>query len=67
MTTKRALLLVFAAVLVLLVGFFLWGPSRTPSGQEPLVTLSGNNFSQFEKAFDANADAARLILLLSPT
>jgi hypothetical protein len=31
------------------------------------VTLSPANISEFEAAFDANADLPRLFLLLSPT
>jgi hypothetical protein len=54
-------------VLLLLVIFYLWGPSAVPAGQEPLLTLSGENFSDFQKAFDARADGARVVLLVSPT
>jgi len=66
MTKTRAIVLAFAAVLVLVV-FRLWGPSSVPQGQEPLFALSPTNFSEFEKAFDASADVPRLVLLLSPT
>jgi hypothetical protein len=38
-----------------------------PPGQEPLLTLTNTNFSDFQKAFDDGADAPRLVLLLSPT
>jgi hypothetical protein len=53
------------AVLLLLAGVYLWGPSKTPAGQPPLLTLS--TFSEFQSAFDSAADQSRLILLLSPT
>ena len=66
MTKTRAIVLAFAAVLVLVV-FRLWGPSSVPQGQEPLFALSPTNFSEFERAFDASADVPRLVLLLSPT
>jgi hypothetical protein len=66
MNTKRAINWV-AAVLVLLAIFYFWGPSSVPPGQEPLLTLSSTNFSDFQKAFDADVDAPRLVLLLSPT
>ena len=56
-----------AALLLLLVAAYLWSPGATPRGQSPLVTLSERNFGEFEKAFDAEADVPRLVLLLSPT
>jgi hypothetical protein len=65
MTRKLAGLLA-AAVLALLAAGYLW-PSRTPTGQEPLLKLSGANFSEFEKAFDGQADGPRLVMLFSPT
>jgi len=64
---KRAAVLSVIAILLLLVAGYLWGPSSAPTGQEPLVTLSNANFSDFENAFDADSDAPRLVLLLSPT
>ena len=67
MNTRRTIILAVAAVLVLLAIVYLWGPSSAPPGQEPLLTLTRTNFSEFQKAFDAGADAPRLVLLLSPT
>jgi len=67
MNRKRAIVLAVAAALVLLGVRYLWGPSSVPPGQELLITLSSANFSEFEKAFDADADIPRLVLLLSPT
>jgi hypothetical protein len=64
---KRAALLAATAILVLLATVYLWGPSSVPPGQEPLVTLTSANFSEFENAFDRDADVPRLVLLLSPT
>ena len=64
---KRAAVLTVIAVLVLSAAVYLWGPSSVPRGQEPLVALSSANFSDFEKAFDGDSDASRLVLLLSPT
>jgi len=64
---KRAALLGATAILVLLAAVYLWGPSSVPPGQEPLVTLTSANFSEFEKVFDRDADVPRLVLLLSPT
>lgn len=65
--SKRTVFLVAAAIVVLLLAMYLWGPSSVPAGQQPLLTLSSANFSQFENAFDRDADVPRLVLLLSPT
>ena len=56
-----------AAVLVLLTAVYLWGPGSAPRGQQPVVILSEGNLGEFEKAFDAETDVPRLVLLLSPT
>ena len=65
---KRGLIGVgVGAVLLLLAAVYLWGPGSAPHGQDPVVTLSEGNLGEFEKAFDANADVPRLVLLLSPT
>jgi len=55
--------ILFLATFYLLVR----GPSGAPAGQQPLLALSSANFGEFEKAFDANADVPRLLLLVSPT
>jgi hypothetical protein len=67
MKRKRLIGAGLAAVLVLLVAVYLWGPGSAPRGQEPVVTLSERNLGEFEKAFDAESDVPRLVLLLSPT
>jgi len=67
MKKKRLIGVALAAVFVLLAAAYLWGPGSAPSGQAPVVTLSEGNFGEFEKAFDAEADVPRLVLLLSPT
>ena len=67
MNTRRSIIPAVAAVLALLAIVYLWGPSKAPPGQEPLLTLTTGNFVDFQKAFDAGADASRLVLLLSPT
>ena len=54
------------AVLVLLAAY-LWGPGSAPRGQRPVVTLSEGNLVEFEKAFDAEIEVPRLVILLSPT
>jgi hypothetical protein len=64
---KRIVVLAALAALLFCGGLYLWGPSKTPSTQKPLFTLSTANFSEFGTAFDEGADGARLVLLLSPT
>jgi hypothetical protein len=66
MKKKRTIVLVVAVIVVLLAANYLWGPDAAPRGQD-LVSLSGQKFSKFEKAFDADVDVLRLVLLLSPT
>lgn len=67
MAKKRGIVFAVAAVVVVLLTAYFWGPTSVPAGQEPLLTLSAANFNEFEKAFDRNADVPRLVLLLSPT
>ena len=67
MTKRRAIVFALAAVSLLLLVVYFWGPASVPAGQEPLLTLSAANFSEFEKAFDADTEVPRLVLLLSPT
>jgi len=66
MSPKSTLWLVFAIV-VLAVGFYLWGSSSTPTGQPPLVSLNEANLSQFQQSFNAAISKTRVVLLLSPT
>lgn len=67
MKKERLIGVAAAAILVLLAVRYLWGPGSAPRGQEPVVTLSEGNPGEFEKAFDAETDVPRLVLLLSPT
>jgi len=66
MMKKRWLWLVFAVV-ILVIGFYLWGSSSTPSGQPALVSLNEANVSQFQQNFNAAISNTRIVLLLSPT
>ncbi|HET7748907.1 MAG TPA: hypothetical protein VFK81_05970 [Terriglobales bacterium] len=63
---KFALLLIALAAVVL-GGWYLFAPGRTPPGQPPLTKLSPVDFNQLPTAFDHAAGNARLVLLLSPT
>jgi len=67
MKRKRLIGMGVAAVLGLLAAIYLWDPGSAPRGQDPVVTLSEGNLGEFEKAFDAETNVPRLVLLLSPT
>jgi len=67
MKKKRLIGVAVAAGFLLLAVAYLWGPGSAPRGQAQVVTFSEGNFGEFEKAFDAEADVPRLVLLLSPT
>lgn len=64
---KKLIVLGLVAAAVLLGAIYLWGPGTVPAGQQPLVTLSSANISEFEGAFNAGTDIPRLVLVLSPT
>jgi hypothetical protein len=67
MKKKSALVLGATAVVLLLAAVYLWWPSSTPAGQDPLATLTPGNFTTFEESFDAAPEASHVVLLLSPT
>ena len=67
MIKKGSIVVIIVSALLLLGVLYLWGPSKVPPGQQPLLTLFSANLSDFQKAFDADADAVRLVLLVSPT
>ena len=64
---RKTIIVGAAAILLLLVAAYVWGPSSVPRGQPQLLTLTPENFQEFEAAFDSDTTAARLVLLLSPT
>lgn len=60
--------ILFAVLFVLgVISWYFVGPRHTPPGQPPLVSLSKNNTSGLQAAFNDAADRPRLLLLLSPT
>jgi hypothetical protein len=68
MKTKRTAAVVAALVAFMVFAWvYLWGPSKAPPNQKPLLTLTTADFNEFEAAFDEATDAQRLVLLLSPT
>jgi hypothetical protein len=54
-------------LVVLSVGWYLWGSRAAPQGQPPLTSLTHSNLDQFKHDFNGAADRNRLVLLLSPT
>lgn len=57
---------------LLVIGFlalawYAWGPSHTPPGQPPLVSLTSDNLSSFKDSFNEASGRIRIVLLLSPT
>ena len=56
-----------ALVVLLAVAYYNYAPRETPAGQPPLVLLSPQNFSEFQKQFNDSAASVRVVTLLSPT
>jgi hypothetical protein len=65
-TTRFAFWLI-GIVAALLIVWYLWLSKGTPPGQPPLTSLTPNNLDHFKNDFNTAGDAARLVLLLSPT
>jgi len=63
---RTAILTTFLLVLALAV-WWQFLRREAPSGQPPLVDLDGTSVEQFKRQFNADANAARAIVLLSPT
>jgi len=67
MKLRSWLFLILVLVLVLAI-FYAFQPSKTPSPQPPLVTLTSANFADsFYGALKASTGDVRLVLLVSPT
>jgi hypothetical protein len=69
-TALRIALGLVGAVLVLVAAALLWyrlAPREAPAGQPPLATLSPASLAELRDVFNAGADEARLLVLLSPT
>ncbi len=64
---KRVLILAGVAIVGIAAGYYLWGPSKAPPGQQPLTKLSAANFGEFEAAFDGAADGPRVVIQVAPT
>jgi hypothetical protein len=67
-TMTRKTILAIPATLLLGVGlFYFYGGHTVPAGQPALVTLTPQNLSGIEEAFNAAKSDVRLLVLLSPT
>ncbi len=65
--TRKRIVWLMVAIVVLAAIFYLWGSSQTPPGQPPLVSLNEANLADFQQSFNAASDKTRIVLLLSPT
>jgi hypothetical protein len=65
----RTLWVLAAAVLAcgLVLGWFCYGPRRTPEGQPALAQLDAASLATFRETFNAGAGELRLLALFSPT
>ncbi len=63
-------LIIVVALIGILLGYE-WSDARrvrhTPTQQPPLVTLDQQNLGRLRDQVNANADQARVLVLLSPT
>jgi len=69
MRRRRIILAISAAAafVILYVFYYLYGGSRVPHGQQPLVRLNGSNLSSLKDSFNESANSVRALVMLSPT
>jgi len=65
--TRKGIIGLGLAAILLLVFFYLYGGSAVPQGQQPLVRLNDSNIGGLRDAFNASANSVRLLVLVSPT
>ena len=65
--TRKHILWIVAAVVVVGVGYYFFGGSATPKGQPPLARVNDHNISELKTAFNNSAASTRLLVMLSPT
>lgn len=68
--TRRRLLLVLLAVVIIGVGALAWlnlATHYTPTGQPPLTRLDAASLSTLKEEFNRASSESRMIVLLSPT
>ena len=68
--SNRRILTILAIALVSGALWITWlktAPRRVPEGQAPLARLDGSSLDTLRDAFNADAQAVRILVLLSPT
>jgi hypothetical protein len=63
----RSVLAAILLVALLLAGYVAFRPRHTPAGQPGLVSINSETLPEFQRQFNEAADAARVLVLLSPT
>jgi hypothetical protein len=66
MNRKRSLIAILTAALVAAL-FYFYGGSQAPPGQPRLQSLTAQNVTDIENAFNSAKDDVRVLVLLSPT
>ena len=66
MNRKKAAFLAVVVIAVFLI-YYLYGGSKTPTGQQPLVRLNNSNLSSLKDALNGSANSVRVLILVSPT
>lgn len=64
---RRFVVLAVLGVLLASAGWWQFVRRDAPQGQRPLATLDASSLAGLRDEFNASTDAARVILLLSPT
>ena len=64
---RRTTVLTTVLLLLALAGWWQFLRRDAPPGQPPLVYLDAASLADFKEQFNADANAARAIVLLSPT
>jgi len=65
---KRVIIGALVAIAGLVaLGWHFNAGGKVPAGQQPLVSLTSENFDQLRTAFNAASGGVRIVLLLSPT
>jgi hypothetical protein len=69
MIMKRSRLLIAITIVLIFASllFYFYGGSATPTGQNPLVSLSAGNVDRLRNDFNTARGTVRVIALLSPT
>jgi hypothetical protein len=64
---RRKIWLPTLTAIALLLGYYLYGGSTAPAGQQPLVRLNSSSLPSLKVAFNGSANSVRVLVLVSPT